>query len=416
MSDCHVYQVKVHSQGHWIDNACGYFALFHTLNVVSAAVCDSSEEAERWMCRNDSASALYSFIANGKAVLQGAMAAHGGVKAHSSLWNSSIIDSEEVLREHMSYLIQNHKHAQLVGGEATLATVPGISYREMRAGILTVDECTLVQSCIDRFLQAHTLHRESSATSASSVSSETGGELAGSGVELHRVQARGDGEEGQVYGFVIGSGTHWLSVVLNCVGGHKEVFCMESYNGIVLNLSDEDLRVNAIADIAQHIPRYVAQVQGKGAYRGLGYEEALAVLQEGRPWPHRVMSIPQMEDYMFDSWKDEQHTLDMLTSALSQRQSILSRYLDILCNSIRRSLILPTEEDPTASIEEWLQSNGESGHPSYLKVRNGGGDRAGFACIFPELCCVVFFFFALFSFSLCFSVLESHPLTLFLNL
>jgi hypothetical protein len=192
----------------------------------------------------------------------------------------------------MQHLIQALPVFHALGGAQTLTALPSISQLEMKSGIMTLAECDKLQTVLGAFVKKQT----------------------------------------HVHGLMIGTGTHWLSLVINKVLGRTEIIILESYNTPLLNTSNEELFDYVQCTVRAHIPDYIKRLQHRKGFQ-VRYSEAqlrkFVMTGHGRnQWdPLYVSSLEEKANSWFRSLCDIRYTLQLVRDCITGKKTARECYM-----------------------------------------------------------------------------------------
>jgi hypothetical protein len=338
-----VIEAYVYPQGYWSAAACGYYAF--TNAVLACTSCFSSSDSCQaavpintllyGMCWNGSV--LHSCIRQQRReLIQHAVE----LNTAKGIWTlDSTLRSMELQRVHMDYLTSFSQLAQGLPPN-TLIAAPSISLSEMQAGVMTIEDVLLLQGAFDDIVQADSIVRA----------------------------------------FICGAGSHWITIVVNKMDQHIELLYLESYNSRVYRKTETELHDYAHSAVYDSIERYIRQVQKNAAYKDCSRNEALDILENGRPWPHRVSSLEHKVRSYTHSLNDMQHAIDVIKRCSTGHTTVAKIYSDALIDSICSSFhprtmpsstldALPAVQRETSFVgfDSWLKCGAEFCHPALLQ-------------------------------------------------
>lgn len=323
------YQFRVHRQNAFLyGQSCGYYALHNASCVVAALVEPNPQD---WLhCLTSEVAFLSVHQGMYNALVSATQTRNSGQFTKVSLENAE----GELTRTYMAYLLANYAQLQHFGGKQYFSSVPSLSLREMANGIMTQAEMHSIQAIFDEFARRPSFH----------------------------------------HAFLVGSGDHWISVVVNKFQGEYEVILMDSYNSRCMMADDAELRAYAHRLVIESRQSDLLKYRQRKAFSHMTDEELLRIIEfgYGRRWTdeHVKSEAERLEDF-FQSLKDRRFAMCLFGDLVSQKTTMRKTYMHVLVNRVCGLLRLPmdTQQGPEhVTIEEWLDNPSKTFLPAQINA------------------------------------------------
>lgn len=287
-------------------------------------------------------------------------------KSAGGFFTDENIDSLEILREYMRYLISHYQPLVAAGGRVNFTTIPSISRREMQEGIMTSREAWDLQRLFEDIVArketthafligsvSHWLTIVVNKKSKAQTNNATKSRLAadkpntrsnGAGV-LSTCRADSDDvkhQQCQGQGRKQGPGESDSSVTgLDELKNELEILFFESYNIPLLSRSDKQVFEYLKQHLINDIPAYARRLRSRDAFKNKTDEEMKHIIynghEGGKVWSSAfVRPMSQRCNRWYRSCIDTRTSIELIHDCATGRKQFnevyMSAIVDGICN------------------------------------------------------------------------------------